>query len=84
MLKVVFSFLVSVNDTRNPTKPVHTSVIKKPIKDTTNMSWLSTPGKSAGEVKIAMAVSSRVPSPAKVIGMKPAAFAIGKNNKKEK
>ncbi|HDM67165.1 MAG TPA: hypothetical protein ENG62_02120 [Thermoplasmatales archaeon] len=61
-------------------KPVRTSVIMKPSRDTTNISY---PGILKNVENNITAVNSLVPRPAKLIGMKPAALATGKRSKKK-
>ena len=70
---------VSEREKNNPQKPVNTSVIRNPIRLTTNMFSAET-AKSEENRKIA--VNSRVPKPAKVIGINPAVLAIGNRSRK--
>jgi hypothetical protein len=70
---------VSINERIKPIKPVNISVIINPARVNTKIF-------SSGALKRIennrIAVNSRVPKPAKVIGIKPAALAIGNNNRK--
>ena len=69
----------SVNERMKPIKPVHRSVIINPTRVITKIF-------SGGALKrvenMKIAVNSRVPKPAKVIGIKPAVLAIGNNKRK--
>ena len=69
----------SERDKRKPMKPTKISVIKNPRIVNANV---CSPGIAKKVEKRKIAVNSRVPNPAKVIGIKPAVFAIGNNNKK--
>jgi hypothetical protein len=60
-------------------KPVKISVIKNPSNEITK---IFSPGTMNNVVNKSTATASRVPSPAKLIGMNPATFATGKSNRK--
>ena len=75
----LFFVRVSVNERIKPIKPVNRPVIINPTRVNTKI-FSSGALKRVENKKIA--VNSRVPKPAKVIGIKPAALAIGNKNKK--
>ena len=70
---------VSVNERMKPIKPVNRSVMINPARVNTKI-FSSGALKRIENNKIA--VNSRVPKPAKVIGIKLTALAIGNNNRK--
>ena len=70
---------VSVNERMKPIKPVNRSVMINPTIVNTKTSSSVTVKRVE---KIRMDVNSRVPKPAKLIGIKPTALAIGNNNRK--
>ena len=69
--------LASVKETRNPIKPVNISVRINPTRVNTRTSSFVTVNSVE---KIRTEVNSRVPIPARVIGIKPTTFASGKSN----
>ena len=72
-------FPVSVKERMKPIKPVNISVIINPTRVNTNIYTASTPNIVENN---AIETASRIPKPANVIGMKPAAFATGNSNRK--
>ena len=71
-------FCVYHNETRNPMKPVNISVMMNPRSETTK---IFSPGTINKVVNKSTATASRVPSPAKLIGMNPATLATGNSNR---
>jgi hypothetical protein len=68
----------SVSDSKKPRNPKKRSVTTNPTRDSTR---IFSAGALKRVVKMKIAVSSRVPNPANVIGMNPAVFAIGNSNR---
>ena len=75
--KLVLS-MFSVNDARNPSKPMKISVTRNPSSDTNSISSLVT---VKSVVNIRIATASLVPNPANVTGKKPIMFAMGNSRR---